>query len=816
MRAILSSYEVPEPDRDSGARRLHHFLDFLLAEGWQVSFLAANGRSNERAVARLRRRGVSIHDGVREEPRAIFAGGFDLALLAFWTSGARYTQTIRETSPRTRVIVDSVDLHFIREARQVEQGGMPDEEYEVRKAAELGAYWAADAVLTVSDDETRVIDELIGQRGLAHTVPDGEDLPASELPFAARRGILYVGSFQHTPNVGALEHLCRDILPRINPALLTSHPVRVVGNALDDTVQALGAGLPYVQMVGWVPEVTPYFHQSRISVVPLLYGGGTKRKVIQALITGTPTVSTTIGIEGLGLRDGDNVLVADDCVAFAARVTRLLTDEPLWRRLAAAGRAQAAATHGLAVSRRRLLDVVERVMAGPPRAIPQQRRISAERPKPAALRPRSAPPSAGRLEAPAMTGRAVRADQLHSWARAPLPRPLSAVASGASTRWSRRAPPPNGAHLAVDGTGVRLIAFYLPQFHPLPENDAWWGEGFTEWRNVVSASPQFPGHYQPQLPADLGFYDLRCAETRQSQADLARDYGIHGFCYYHYWFHGKRLLERPFEEVLSSGSPDFPFCLCWANDPWSRRWDGRTQDLLQAQTYSSADDVAHILALLSALCDRRAIRVGERPLFLVYRANDLPEPARTTSIWREEARRAGLPGLFLVAVETAWDLGWDATRFGFDAKVLFQPQFRFLRDHLPRIPIAGNDQLRVHNYAAVWPRLARMDPVDYTRFETVCPGWDNTARMGGSAVVLHGSTPAEYGCWLEGAVRRALVQPPDQRLVFVNAWNEWGEGCHLEPDTRHGLAYLEETMHVLARCARAPLSRIDAVDGSGV
>jgi glycosyltransferase involved in cell wall biosynthesis len=815
MRAILCSYEAPVPDRDSGARRLHHFLDFLLADGWQISFLAANGQSNERAVARLRRRGVSVHDGVREDPRGIFAGRFDLALLAFWTNGARYTQTIREVSPRTRVIVDSVDLHFIREARQAEQGGMLDEEFEVRKAAELGAYWAADAVLTVSDDETRVVNELIGQRRLAHTVPDGEDLPESELPFAARRGILYVGSFQHTPNVGALEHLCHGILPRIDPALLTSHPVRVVGNALDDSIRALGAGLPSVQMVGWVPEVTPYFHQSRISVVPLLYGGGTKRKVIQTLITGTPTVSTTIGIEGLGLRDGEHVLVADNSVAFASRVTRLLTDEPLWRRLAAAGRAQAAATHGLAISRQRLLDVVGHVMAGPPRAITQDRRISAERSKPAALRPHGAPPSAGGVEVPAMTGPTVRADQFRGWARTPLP-PLSAPASGASARWSRPAPPPNGAHRAVDQTGVRLIAFYLPQFHPIAENDAWWGEGFTEWRNVASANPQFPGHHQPQLPADLGFYDLRCAETRQSQADLAREYGIHGFCYYHYWFHGKRLLELPFEEVLSSGSPDFPFCLCWANDPWSRRWDGRTQELLQAQTYSVADDVAHIHALLPALCDRRAIRVGERPLFLVYRAMDLPEPARTTSIWREEAWRAGLPDLFLVALETAWDLGWDATRVGFDAKVLFQPQFRFLRDHLPRIPIAGKDQLCVHDYAAVWPRLARMNPVDYVRFETVCPGWDNTARMGGNAVVLHGSTPAVYGQWLEGAVRRALAQPPDQRLVFVNAWNEWAEGCHLEPDTRYGLAYLEETMQVVARCVRAPLGGIGAVDGSRV
>ena len=414
----------------------------------------------------------------------------------------------------------------------------------------------------------------------------------------------------------------------------------------------------------------------------------------------------------------------------------------------------------------------------------------------------------------AMTSPVVRDLRRPIRTHAQFPRPLDANASGPSARWRRPVPPSIRGRSAVDVAGVQVIAFYLPQFHPIAENDVWWGEGFTDWRNVASANPQFTGHEQPQLPADLGYYDLRCAETRQSQADLASKYGIHGFCYYHYWFHGKRLLERPFEQVLSSGSPDFPFCLCWANDPWSRRWDGRTQDLLQAQTYSASDDEEHIRSLLPALSDHRAIRVGERPLFLVYRAMDLPEPARTTATWRQVARSAGLPDLFLLAVETAWDVGWDATRVGFDAKLLFQPQFRFLRDRLQRIPIPGKDQLRVYDYAVVWPRLARMDPVNYPRFDTVCPGWDNTARMGGEAVVLHGSTPAEYGRWLEDAVRRAQARPPDLRLVFVNAWNEWAEGCHLEPDTRHKLAYLEETMCVLARCAELPDVRVATASGS--
>src|SRR4029077_7166935 len=199
---------------------------------------------------------------------------------------------------------------------------------------------------------------------------------------------------------------------------------------------------------------------------------------------------------------------------------------------------------------------------------------------------------------------------------------------------------------------VKLIAFYLPQYHPIPENDDWWGKGFTEWTNVTKARPWFRGHYQPHLPADLGFYDLRLPETREAQANLARQYGIHGFCYYHYWFNGRRLLERPFNEVLASGSPDFPFCLCWANENWTRAWDGLEREVLIQQHYDSNDDLAHIRWLANAFRDPRYIRVHGKPLFLVYRVASLPDPMQTVSIWREEARRLGIGELFLCAVES--------------------------------------------------------------------------------------------------------------------------------------------------------------------
>src|SRR5580704_8011423 len=214
----------------------------------------------------------------------------------------------------------------------------------------------------------------------------------------------------------------------------------------------------------------------------------------------------------------------------------------------------------------------------------------------------------------------------------------------------------------------RALAFYLPQFHPIPENDEWWGKGFTEWTNVVKAKPWFSGHYQPHVPTDLGFYDLRLPETREAQADLARQYGIYGFCYYHYWFHGRRLLERPFNEVLTTGRPDFPFCLCWANENWTRRWDGAERQILVKQTYSQQDDLEHIRWLLNAFDDRRYIRLEGKPLLLVYRAGDLPSPSRTAEAWRGEARKAGIGDIFLCSILSHSPTSRvDPALLGFDA-----------------------------------------------------------------------------------------------------------------------------------------------------
>ncbi|HXY44729.1 MAG TPA: glycoside hydrolase family 99-like domain-containing protein [Acidimicrobiales bacterium] len=222
-----------------------------------------------------------------------------------------------------------------------------------------------------------------------------------------------------------------------------------------------------------------------------------------------------------------------------------------------------------------------------------------------------------------------------------------------------------------DGLPLRL-AFYLPQFHQTPENDAWHGVGFTEWTLVARSRPLFPGHYQPHLPGELGFYDLRLPETRELQARLARSYGISGFCYYHYWFRGRRMLERPFREVLRSGKPDFPFCLCWANESWFRKWQGSVDEVVIEQTFDEEDDLEHIRWTIEAFKDPRYIRVKGRPLLTVYRPHSLPQPKRTVEIWRRECARAGLPEPWIVGFETSGKV-MNPGEIGFDAAAEFVP-----------------------------------------------------------------------------------------------------------------------------------------------
>lgn len=349
---------------------------------------------------------------------------------------------------------------------------------------------------------------------------------------------------------------------------------------------------------------------------------------------------------------------------------------------------------------------------------------------------------------------------------------------------------------------VRCIAFYLPQFHPIPENDKWWGKDFTEWTNVRAAQPLFEGHYQPHIPTGLGYYDLRSAEVRQTQAELAMQHGIYGFCYYHYWFNEKRLLELPFNEVLHSGKPDFPFCLCWANENWTRRWDGLEHDVLMQQNYCDADDVAFINNLIPAFTDKRYIRINGKPLLLVYRTGLLPDPKRTSQIWREAMHKAGIGDIYLARVETWFGAEPNPARpldIGFDAAVEFAPDWRCRG---PRIAAVNgiNVQNTIFDYAACVRNMTAKDMPTYKLFRGIFPSWDNTARIKGNSIMFLGSSPAQYERWLEELVLYTMKNFSGQeRIIFINAWNEWGEGCHLEPDQRYGLAHLKATRQALLR-----------------
>ena len=373
----------------------------------------------------------------------------------------------------------------------------------------------------------------------------------------------------------------------------------------------------------------------------------------------------------------------------------------------------------------------------------------------------------------------------------------------------------------------RLIAFYLPQFHPIPENDEWWGKGFTEWTNVAKARPLFRGHYQPHLPADLGFYDLRVPETRLAQAEMARTYGIEGFCYWHYWFEGRRLLERPFNDVLKSGEPDFPFCLAWANETWSGVWHGCPDRILLEQTYPGRSDYEeHFRTVLPALGDHRYITIEGKPVFLVYHPEYMPNPLAFADCWRELACAAGLKGLYLVALDYG---GLQPQSAGFDACVPYNPGYwrpencisfadrqvaKLLRLRgRQRLLPPGLRNLGLRNltfskgpalfdYSTVFCRSYTTGSLARHSFPVVMPNWDNTPRSGRRGFLLHNSTPALFAGYLKSALRLVHERVPQERLVFVKSWNEWAEGNHLEPDQRHGLGYLE----ALREALRVPAS----------
>ena len=360
----------------------------------------------------------------------------------------------------------------------------------------------------------------------------------------------------------------------------------------------------------------------------------------------------------------------------------------------------------------------------------------------------------------------------------------------------------------------KVIAFHLPQFHRIPENDAWWGEGFTEWNNVRKSTPLYRGHYQPSVPLANRYYDLTDPSTREWQAELARRYGIEGFCYYHYWFKGKLLLEQPCEAILASGTPDFPFCFSWANESWTRSWDGGDRSVLIRQDYGKEEDwSAHFRYLLPFFKDRRYIRHDGMPLFLIYRPADFPAVDQMMALWNRLARMEDMPGVYFVKTLTSFDA--RPARPPFLASVSFEPWLTYRRysrfterlRNLVRYALFRAAQWSslnwtfILNYDEIWHDILRRCH-GRNDFPGAFVSWDNTPRMGARSRVIMGSSPGAFGGYMRQLLANAVRD--GSPFVFLNAWNEWAEGAYLEPDERHGHGYLEQLAAAIATCKDDP------------
>lgn len=378
---------------------------------------------------------------------------------------------------------------------------------------------------------------------------------------------------------------------------------------------------------------------------------------------------------------------------------------------------------------------------------------------------------------------------------------------------------------------LRAIAIHLPQFHPIQENNQWWGKGFTEWTNVVKATSLFEGHYQPHLPSDLGFYDLRLEETRLAQEELAKQHGIYGFCYYHYWFNGKRLLHEPLDRKLLNPKENLPFMLCWANENWTRRWDGLDSEILIKQEYGEDDDCAHIQFLCKTMfSDPRYIRVNNKPFIIIYRPTLFPDMNKTITVWRNEARQLGI-GEIYIGFMNSFGQQYTRSEYDIDVAIEFAPHFRppaarefgnklnslfhriqesnrvpnSIKKNLEYLSTKSNSYKNypfntnyVYDYQKLVDAQSNKKIPEHT-YPSLFPMWDNSPRKKGkNALIYINSTPKLYEKWLQAIVKKFEPLSSEENFVFINAWNEWGEGNHLEPSNQWGLEYLEATKRVFS------------------
>lgn len=347
---------------------------------------------------------------------------------------------------------------------------------------------------------------------------------------------------------------------------------------------------------------------------------------------------------------------------------------------------------------------------------------------------------------------------------------------------------------------VKPIAFYLPQYHAIPENDEWWGKGFTEWTNVRKGKPLFEGHYQPHIPGELGYYNLVEDKSIQyKQIELAKEHGIYGFCYYYYWFNGKRLLEKPLDNLLADKGLDFPFCICWANETWSRRWDGqeKEKEILMKQEHNEETDNHFIEDVIPILKDERYIKIDGAPLLVIYRAELFPDLVKTIQKWKEVCKENGIKDLHISLVQS-FGLT-DPNIYGGDSAVEFPPHGVITGEISKDMPkLLKEFEGKIYDYRDVVSRYVNKRPDHYKVFRGTMLSWDNTARRGASSNIFNYANPQEYSKWLTGIIDYTTnYNDAEYQYIFINAWNEWAEGTHLEPDEKYGRAYLQATRESL-------------------
>ncbi|MGD9022082.1 MAG: glycoside hydrolase family 99-like domain-containing protein [Lysobacterales bacterium] len=736
---LFVDHQVPQYDLYAGSRTNFMYLQLLLEMGFEVKFLPTDFHCIEPYSGELGRMGVETLDGdwFRENWQSWLVTngrGIDYVFMHKPDPAVEVLPVVLETTSAA-IIYQCHDLHYLRLQRMAEVESDPEILEEARRYEEIEDYIFSnsDVLLTFSEVEERFI---------RAKYPDKK---VFTVPLFFYRGARDVerefGKREGLLFVGACAHTPnQDAIEwfsrEIFPLVLEEVPEAVFNVVSADPPEDIAAlDSDSVNILGRVSdeELAGLYRSSKLMVVPLRFGAGVKGKVIESLYEGLPIVSTGIGLEGIKGIDAVASPV-DTPEDFASELVRLYRDEKELRSLSEAG-SRFVAEHFTA---EQTAGLIHEVVA-----------IADEE---AALR-------------------------------------LTAAMQEDAEQFP-----------------ARLIALYLPQFHPIPENDEFWGKGFTEWHNVRKAKPLFPGHHQPHVPGELGYYDLRDGQVRVAQAELAREYGIEGFCYYHYWFNGRRLLEHPLNELLATGEPDFPFCLCWANENWTRRWDGDDKEILVRQHYSEEDDRNHIRELIPIFQDPRYIRVNGKPLFLVYRTSDLPNPARTAQIWREEARNAGLGEIHLSRVESMDKT--DPRYIGFDSATEFAPDWGYRGPQLTGdsdLPEDASDELRkacennyVHYYADMADAMMSKRRADYKRFRCVAPSWDNWARRKKNAALFLDPDPKKYQQWLTRMIADTNSRlHGEERIVFINAWNEWAEGCHLEPDQKYGLSFLDATKKAL-------------------